>query len=91
MKKLAIVLLILLPACEDPSFNIGASVSSGGVDVSPSVSGRMGGVGVAMPMKRAILLLALTVAACGADGPPEPVDTGVASTREARIGVAGTP
>ncbi|MEQ9040117.1 MAG: hypothetical protein RIE24_17340 [Silicimonas sp.] len=48
MKKLAIVLLILLPACEDPSFNIGASVSSGGVDVSPSVSGRMGGVGVAI-------------------------------------------
>lgn len=42
-------------------------------------------------MKRAILLLALAVAACGADGPPEPVDTGVASTGEARIGVAGTP
>jgi hypothetical protein len=40
--------LVLLPACEDPSLNVGASISSSGVSVSPSVSGRMGGVGVAV-------------------------------------------
>lgn len=48
MKRLAILCLILLPACEDPSLNVGASISSSGVSVSPSVSGRMGGVGVAV-------------------------------------------
>ena len=48
MKRLAIALLIFLPACEDPSLNVGASISSGGVSVSPSVSGRVGAVGVAV-------------------------------------------
>lgn len=48
MKKLALTLLILLPACEDPSLNVGASIGTGGVNVSPSVSGRVGGVGVAV-------------------------------------------
>ncbi len=48
MKRLAIALLILLPACEDPSLNVGASISSSGVNVSPSVSGRVGGLGVAV-------------------------------------------
>lgn len=48
MKRLALALLILLPACEDPSLNVGASVSSGGVSLTPSVSGRVGGLGVAV-------------------------------------------
>jgi hypothetical protein len=39
-------------------------------------------------MRWAILILAL--AACGADGEPEPVDTGVSVTGEARIGVRGS-
>ncbi|WP_413719178.1 hypothetical protein [Silicimonas sp. MF1-12-2] len=48
MKKLAFVVLILLPACEDPSLNAGLSISSSGLSVTPSVSGRVGGVGVAV-------------------------------------------
>ncbi|WP_413719177.1 argininosuccinate lyase [Silicimonas sp. MF1-12-2] len=39
-------------------------------------------------MRWAILILAL--AACGADGEPEPVETGVTVSGEARIGVKGT-
>ena len=48
MKRIALTALLFLPACEDPSLNIGASISSGGVSVSPSVSGRVGDVGVAV-------------------------------------------
>ena len=48
MKRLALVALLLLPACENPSLNVGASISSGGVSVTPSASGRVGGVGVAI-------------------------------------------
>ena len=48
MKKLPIALLVLLPACQDPTLNIGASVGTGNVSVTPSVSGRVGGVGVAV-------------------------------------------
>ena len=42
------VALLALPACENPQLNVGASVGSGGVSVYPSVSGRVGGVGVAV-------------------------------------------
>lgn len=38
-------------------------------------------------MRWAVLILAL--AACGADGEPEPVDPAVAISGEARIGVTG--
>lgn len=48
MKKLAVILMILLPSCQDPSLNIGASIGANGVSVSPSVSGRVGDVGVAV-------------------------------------------
>ena len=48
MKKLAILFLLALPACEDPSLYLGASVSADGVNVSPTVSGRVGDVGVAV-------------------------------------------
>ncbi|NNE87392.1 MAG: hypothetical protein HKN27_04890 [Silicimonas sp.] len=49
MKLMAIVAVIFLASCENPMFNIGASVSSdGNVRVSPSVSGRVGDVGVAV-------------------------------------------
>lgn len=41
-------------------------------------------------MRRLVLVLALALAACGADGEPEPVDSGVAVTGEARIGVKGS-
>ena len=48
MRCLAILAILTLTACENPSLNLGASVSSGGVAVTPSVSGRVGGVGVAV-------------------------------------------
>ena len=48
MKRLALLFLLLLPACENPSLNVGASISNGGVNVYPSVSGRVGDVGVAV-------------------------------------------
>lgn len=48
MRKLAICMLVLLPACENPQLGIGATISSGGVSVSPVASGRVGGVGVAI-------------------------------------------
>lgn len=48
MKRLLFLSLLLLPACEDPTLGIGASISTGGVSVSPVVSGRVGDVGVAV-------------------------------------------
>ncbi|MEM8801642.1 MAG: hypothetical protein AAGF55_03820 [Pseudomonadota bacterium] len=48
MRPLFVLTLLALPACEDPSLNVGASIGSGGVSVTPSVSGRVGGVGVAV-------------------------------------------
>ena len=36
------------------------------------------------------LVLILALAACGIDGEPEPVETGVTVSGEARIGVAGS-
>lgn len=48
MRPLAVLTFLVLPACENPSLNVGASISSGGISVKPSVSGRVGGVGVAV-------------------------------------------
>ena len=48
MRPLAVLTLLALPGCENPSLNVGASISSGGISVTPSVSGRVGGVGVAV-------------------------------------------
>jgi len=49
MRILAITSVILLAGCENPQLGIGATISSGGnVNVSPSVSGRIGDVGVAV-------------------------------------------
>ncbi|MEM6384837.1 MAG: hypothetical protein AAF718_01245 [Pseudomonadota bacterium] len=48
MKKLMVCAVLLLPACENPTLGVGATVSSGGVSVSPVLSGRVGGVGVAV-------------------------------------------
>lgn len=48
MKRFAVLTLMVLPGCEDPSLNLGASISGNGVNVYPSVSGRVGGVGVAV-------------------------------------------
>lgn len=42
-------------------------------------------------MKNLIILGILTIlAACGADGEPEPVDTGISISGQAKIGVSGT-
>ncbi|MEO1536929.1 MAG: hypothetical protein AAFR73_04290 [Pseudomonadota bacterium] len=48
MKKLSVLAFVLLPACENPSLGIGATISGNGVSVSPVVSGNVGGVGVAV-------------------------------------------
>lgn len=48
MKRLCLIIVLALPACTDPQLNVGASISSGGVSVTPSISGRAGGVGVAI-------------------------------------------
>ncbi len=48
MRLVAILLILILPGCQDPRLNIGASIGSGGVKVTPSVSGRAGNVTVAV-------------------------------------------
>lgn len=49
MKCLALIALVAAAGCENPSLNVGASINSrGNVNVSPSVSGNLGGVGVAV-------------------------------------------
>ncbi len=42
MKKLAILAILALTACENPQLGIGATFSGSGVSVSPSVSGDVG-------------------------------------------------
>jgi hypothetical protein len=40
----AIIALLTLAACSDPSLGVGFGVGSGGVSVSPVLSGTVGGV-----------------------------------------------
>lgn len=42
MKRIALLALLLVPACEDPSLGVGATVSNNGVSVSPVYTGRAG-------------------------------------------------
>ncbi len=46
MSRLVIFLILSLSGCIDPRLNAGISVGAGGVSVTPSVSGRVGGVGL---------------------------------------------
>ncbi len=46
--RAAVCLVLALAGCTDPRLNAGISVGAGGVSVYPSVSGRVGGVGVAV-------------------------------------------
>ena len=49
MKKLALLIAVFgLAACENPQLGIGATFGSGGVSVSPVVSGNIGGANVAV-------------------------------------------
>ena len=48
MRWIAIAALITVAGCENPSLGIGTTISSSGVSVSPVLSGRVGGVGVAV-------------------------------------------
>ena len=48
MKRMMILVLFLTAGCENPRLGIGTTISSGGVSVSPTVSGQLGGVGVAV-------------------------------------------
>jgi hypothetical protein len=46
MRPLLILGLLVLPACTDPSFGLNLSTNGSGVSVTPSASGRVGGLGV---------------------------------------------
>ena len=54
MRFVKVFLLLCLPAafllsaCADPRLNAGISIGAGGVSVTPSVSGRVGGLGVSI-------------------------------------------
>ncbi len=48
MKRLLVLALLALPGCEETRLGVGATFDSGGVSVSPTVSGRVGDVGVAV-------------------------------------------
>ncbi len=41
-------LALLLCACSDPALNAGISIGAGGVTVTPSVSGKVGGATVSI-------------------------------------------
>jgi hypothetical protein len=40
----ALIALLVLSACSDPSIGVGFGIGTGGVSVSPVVSGTVGGV-----------------------------------------------
>jgi hypothetical protein len=46
--RAVLCLVLVLGGCTDPRLNAGISVGAGGVSVYPSISGRVGGVGVAV-------------------------------------------
>ena len=47
MKKIALLMaLFVMAACENPQLGIGATFGSGGMSVTPSVSGNVGGARV---------------------------------------------
>lgn len=48
MRVILILAIMALSACEDPALGVGARIDGGGVSVSPVLSGRVGGVGVAV-------------------------------------------
>lgn len=48
MTRVLLISCLLLAACTDPRLNAGLSIGPGGVTVTPSVSGRVGGVGIAL-------------------------------------------
>ena len=48
MRAFCLLLLLFLSGCVDPRLNAGISIGAGGVSVTPSVSGRVGGVGVSI-------------------------------------------
>jgi predicted small secreted protein len=91
MKKLAILLAVFVTAaCENPQLGIGATFGSGGMSVSPPVSGNVSGARCGERMRPILALAFLVLAACGVDGEPEPVSGGITVSGEAKIGVRGT-
>ena len=46
MRILAVLAFVALAACENPTLGIGATINSGGVSVSPTASGNVGGARV---------------------------------------------
>lgn len=48
MTRLAFAVMFLAAACSNPRLNAGLSIGPGGVDVTPSISGNVGGMGVSV-------------------------------------------
>jgi len=48
MKYAILAILLGLAACTDPSLNANVHIGPGGVSVSPSLGGSVGGVGVSI-------------------------------------------
>jgi hypothetical protein len=48
MRCIFVLLILPLLGCADPRLTAGISIGAGGVSVTPSVSGRLGGVGVSI-------------------------------------------
>ena len=46
MKPIALLAVLALAACTDPQLGIGMSIGNGGVAVSPTLSGNLGGATV---------------------------------------------
>ena len=48
MMRIALLALLALTGCTDPTLNAGFTFGTGGVSITPSVSGRVGGATVSV-------------------------------------------
>ncbi len=48
MRMFLVIVLAALAACTDPSLNASVRIGPGGVSVSPSIGGTIGGLGVSV-------------------------------------------
>jgi hypothetical protein len=95
MKVLSLICLVALAACESPMLTAEMAIGNNGVSVRPALSAEVGTPTSVLkqidredPMRRLILLACMTLAGCGADGPPQaPAPTGLSVSGEAQIGI----
>ncbi len=48
MRWLGVAAFVALTGCQNPTLGVSTSIGAGGVSVSPTLSGNVGGVGVAV-------------------------------------------